>query len=559
MSRPQDAHKSSPEDALASLEVAIVGHTGLVGGTLLDHLPRAICFNSKNIRDIVGKCFDVVICCGLPAAKWRINQYPDEDSDNMRLLQDCLAQAQCTGRFVLVSTIDVYDTGCPGQTEEVAHPASHPYGRHRRQMEDWAVHQFGADRCAIVRLPGLFGIGLKKNIIYDLLNDNMVEAVCCNHVFQWYDLADLYKDICNLIFPKKKDRLAQKVGGPTVLNLFTEPLSTAELVAHAFPEHWPSIRCNVADVAVVYKICTKHTSSGYIADKETVLGKISTYVSMQRKKNCGLGRLLAISNLAWPPEHEDHAMRLLAKYGIGSVEVAPTRHAPWDDENQITKATAAVLRHGLSVCSLQAVFFGKDCSLFDEEEKGAADTQFELHFKHVIRLASQVGAKAIVFGSPRNRQITGTGLSLARALDRAVAVFRRILHAAELIDPDVLVCFEPNSAKYGCDFVVTAAQALELVHRVGHPQFKLNLDTGNAHMEGECPAGILKAAAGLDNSFQSIGHVQISMPYLAPLQVDAGEARLLRSNLKDRVFSLEMKEVAGHQLPSVLAAFYAYV
>jgi hypothetical protein len=42
------------------------------------------------------------------------------------------------------------------------------YGRNRRALEAFCADHF--DRCLIVRLPALFGTGLKKNFLFDIMN-----------------------------------------------------------------------------------------------------------------------------------------------------------------------------------------------------------------------------------------------------------------------------------------------------------------------------------------------------------------------------------------------------
>lgn len=290
---------ASPREVLAGLSVAIIGHTGFVGGTLSGHLPGAACFNSKNIDAIAGQAFDIIICCGLPATRWWINQHPDEDAANMGHLQAALSKAECRAGFVLVSTIDVYDVARLHQTEAVVQPAQHAYGKHRLQMEEWAVACYGADKVAIIRLPGLFGVGLKKNIIFDLLNDNMAGFVCNHHTLQLYDTADLYADIVACIFDQGGVTSAAPTFKPGVRNFFTEPVTTAELVDAIFPEHRSTIEANMAKEPVTYDIRTAHTVAGYWADKASVLAKLGAYVRLQRKlARGGGGKVQTVSNLA---------------------------------------------------------------------------------------------------------------------------------------------------------------------------------------------------------------------------------------------------------------------
>ena len=526
------------EDPLDGKAVAIVGYTGFVGGTLYDSMPHAECFNSKNIEEIAGRTFDVVICSGLPAAKWMINQNPEEDLANMKRLQHALQGISRCDHFVLISTIDVYEASVPGQTEEPSHSASHPYGNHRLQMEGWAAKQGFAAKCTTLRLPGLFGVGLKKNIIYDMLNERLLDTICASHVFQWYDMSNLYDDLVSALRDKK----------PGVYNLFPEPVSTAELVQAAFPEYWPMVSKNETDTPNVYCVRTKHSPMGWVADKKTVLEQVKTFVALQRKIQTGHGDRLAVSNLAWPPEQDHHSLRLLVKYGIKHLEVAPTRYGEWDDKGLAGRITAAATRHNLDVFSLQAVFFNKDCGVFDDDDGEA----FESHFTAVLKLAKSTGARKIVFGSPRNRKIGGKYADEESAMAHATRVFGRLARVAEGLDSEIIICFEPNSAKYGCDFVTKLSQALDLVRRVNHPQFKINLDTGNARMEEEELSSIVKG------NESDIGHIQISMPFLEPLQADPTEAANLRAMLPDRVFSLEMKQVASSAMPKLLSRLYDF-
>ena len=57
---------------------------------------------------------------------------------------------------------------------------------------------------SVVRLPGVFGQGLKKNIIYDLINKNQLEKIYYNDRYQWYDLSLLKKNIEEIEKKKKK-------------------------------------------------------------------------------------------------------------------------------------------------------------------------------------------------------------------------------------------------------------------------------------------------------------------------------------------------------------------
>ena len=97
------------------------------------------------------------------------------------------------GELVLISTIDVYVQ--PVDVDEdspIDAAANHAYGRHRKQLEDFCTSHHDT---RVVRLPGLFGKGLKKNVIFDLLHDNQVDRIDPDAAFQYYDLRRLADDL----------------------------------------------------------------------------------------------------------------------------------------------------------------------------------------------------------------------------------------------------------------------------------------------------------------------------------------------------------------------------
>ena len=47
----------------------------------------------------------------------------------------------------------------------------------------------------VVRIAGVLGQGLKKNVIYDLLHDNCLDAINPESCFQYYNVANLWRDL----------------------------------------------------------------------------------------------------------------------------------------------------------------------------------------------------------------------------------------------------------------------------------------------------------------------------------------------------------------------------
>lgn len=98
---------------------------------------------------------------------WAANDDPAGDRDNLRRLAERIATARF-GTLVLISTIAVLDDAGAGYTESTAKfETAKAYGRNRRELEATLTERHGA---VVLRLPALFGDGLRKNFVFDLIN-----------------------------------------------------------------------------------------------------------------------------------------------------------------------------------------------------------------------------------------------------------------------------------------------------------------------------------------------------------------------------------------------------
>lgn len=200
---------------------ALIGHSGFVGSTLLRQRTFESLYRSANITDIREQRFDLVVCCGAPAQKWLANKDPQSDKKNIQLLIDNLNTIEAK-TFILISTVDVHKIPV-GVDESAAinETALHPYGLHRRYLEKFVEEKF--KNHLIVRLPGVVGPGLKKNVIFDLLNNNNLSTVDSRGAFQFYPMVNIWADL--------QIALAH---GIRLLHLTAEPLSIYEIAANAF-------------------------------------------------------------------------------------------------------------------------------------------------------------------------------------------------------------------------------------------------------------------------------------------------------------------------------------
>ena len=153
---------------LIGKRTSLIGHTGFVGGTLARQTSFSAQYNSKDIADIQGQSFDTVVCAAAPGSMFEANKFPERDQEKIQMLIEQLSRVKAE-RFVLISSIAVLDDFAGGDDETTtAFQETLAYGRHRRKLEVFAETHFSNG--LIVRLPALFGQGLRKNFIFDLLN-----------------------------------------------------------------------------------------------------------------------------------------------------------------------------------------------------------------------------------------------------------------------------------------------------------------------------------------------------------------------------------------------------
>ncbi len=244
---------------------ALIGSTGFVGGALLARRSFGARFHSADIEGIAGRRFSRVVCAGVTAVKWWANANPAADLAGIGRLTACLDRVEADS-FVLISTVDVY-ADPQGVTEDDPAPGAHPYGQHRAMLEDWVRSRF--PRHHIIRLPALFGPGLKKNALFDLLHGHRLAWIDPASRFQWYPLPRLADDI---------DR-AQAAGLPLV-NLVAEPVSMAAIQQCLFPGQ----RLGGQAQPVAYDVRTRHGpvfggNADYTMTAAAVMSALTAFVA----------------------------------------------------------------------------------------------------------------------------------------------------------------------------------------------------------------------------------------------------------------------------------------
>lgn len=215
---------------------------------------------------------------------------------------------------------------------------------------------------------------------------------------------------------------------------------------------------------------------------------------------------IAVSNLGWEPVLDQQVSERLLAAGVVGVEIAPTK--VWADLSSVAPSAARAYGErwrgvGLPVVAAQSLLFGRpDLHLFD-------DTRHELvkYLSTVMDVCVAMGARILVFGSPRNR-LRGS-LELNAADQVAIEIFAELAeHAAAL---GACLCIEANPTQYGADYITSAHEAAALVGAVDSPGLRLHLDVACMALAGD------DAAVCVSEYIDILRHVHLSAPDLGPV------------------------------------------
>jgi sugar phosphate isomerase/epimerase len=443
---------------------AIVGYSGFVGSNLLKFYKFNYFYNSKNFNEATNMSFDELYFCGIPAVKWYANKYPLEDKETIDKIKDILKTINVK-KIILISTIDVYENVDLENNEdyECDWVINHEYGRNRYLFEYFIKNTFTDYN--IVRLPALFGSGLKKNIIYDLINNNQIYNIQINSCFQWYDLNWLKNDIDIIIRNNIK-----------ICNLFTEPIDT-KTILEMFNYDIGSF--NNSSKKITYNTKTKYSTlfnssvDGYIKNKKQVEESIIQFIKFNNIQKSHL----CVSNICIKKISNFQFSHILKLYGIQNIQIAPTTMiTEWE---QLKNIDLSIFKNsGLNVYSFQSITYTlNELNIFN------VDTRDKLykHLTNVIDTSIQNNIKVLVFGCPRNRSILNNDTDYNN--NEFIRFFMKV--GDYCLNKDITICIEPNSKKYNCNYINTIEEAGDIVEKINKPNIKMMIDIGNVIMEND--------------------------------------------------------------------------
>ena len=141
------------------------------------------------------------------------------------------------------------------------------------RLEAWVASRYPDH--LIVRLPALFGPGLKKNALFDLLHNNQVDKINPASSFQWYPVDRLSGDIATAA-----------EAGLRLVNLFTEPVDTRTII----DRHFPEARVGPpTEPAPRYGLRTRHGrhfggDEHYMMAGDAVLASMADFIAEERRR-----------------------------------------------------------------------------------------------------------------------------------------------------------------------------------------------------------------------------------------------------------------------------------
>ncbi len=182
----------------------------------------------------------------------------------------------------------------------------------------------------------------------------------------------------------------------------------------------------------------------------------------------------AICNEIFMDWEHDQVCHCIAELGYKGLEIAPFTLAPRiEDLSTRHKATlrSQAESNGVKIIGLHWLLAKTEGFMITSPDP-AIRKQTGLYLSRLAAACQELGGDLLVLGSPKQRKIP-EGYSHQQAEDFVLDTLSYVL--PELERTQVSLCLEPL-APSETDFMMTANDAVRLIHRLEHPLVRLHLD-----------------------------------------------------------------------------------
>jgi sugar phosphate isomerase/epimerase len=204
----------------------------------------------------------------------------------------------------------------------------------------------------------------------------------------------------------------------------------------------------------------------------------------------------AICNELFEDWRFDQVCDFAKSVGYEGIEIAPFTLA-----SHVSKISPELRRHvrrtadrkGLEVVGIHWLLakVESDLPLYMTHPDAKVRRDTSNYFIQLTKLCADLGGRIMVIGSPKQRNLM-PGVTREQAMTYAKEVFTPCLALAQR--SNVTLAIEPLGPTE-TDFLNTAADGIELIQRVNHPNFRLHLDVKAMSSEASPIPQIVKESA----------------------------------------------------------------
>lgn len=252
---------------------------------------------------------------------------------------------------------------------------------------------------------------------------------------------------------------------------------------------------------------------------------------------------ISISNLAWDVEDDQIIKNILKEKKINTIDIVPSKYFKKFNKYELNKFISLWNFKKFSIHAMQSLLFGKENLNIFSGRKNQIKV-FD-HLEKILKIAKKLGIVYLVFGSPKNRDI-----SKSIHNDNSIVAQRFFNELGNLAKKfDIKISLEPCPKIYGGNFLTNTFETAEFVKKLSHKFIRLQLDTGSLNINRENIDNVLK------NYSKIIGHIHLSEPFLLPIKKNKRKhekySNILKKYYDNKVVCIEMLQPKTNKIDQI--------